>query len=120
MQYLPRNQQKTIQTHTCGQLLEVISQKDIPYGIALSVNIQPTKAHRNTQSIKSYWILEGWIEVEIFNIKTTQKQTIHLQEGDIITFWPNDKHRIINTSKINKLVTIKSPSWVVFDEVEEK
>jgi len=65
MQYISVDKQKVIDTDTCWLLREVLSQEDIPYGIAYSQDIKPTKMHRNIKSIKSYWLLEGWLILKL-------------------------------------------------------
>ena len=117
MQIIRRKDQKEIKTDTCGLLLEVISQKDFPFGIVLSDDIKPTKAHYHTKSQKCYWVLDGWIEVSVENIKTGKKILRTLHKGDLITFEPYEKHQITKASKKNKMVTIKSPAWNIQDEI---
>lgn len=45
MKIINKAKQKQIESDTCGLLLEVINQKNFPFGIDLSENITSTEAH---------------------------------------------------------------------------
>lgn len=100
-------------------LLEVINRKDFPFGIVLSENIKSTTAHYHKKAKKCYWVLEGWIDVVIEDVKTGKIEKVRLNEGDLITFEPYEKHRVTKGSKSNKMVTITSPAWHIEDVVKD-
>ncbi|MDQ6986020.1 MAG: cupin domain-containing protein [Candidatus Dojkabacteria bacterium] len=119
MQLIKKDQQKNIQGEMCGSLIEVLNQKDFPFGIVVSEDIRSTEAHYHKESKKCYWMLEGWVDLVIENVKTGEKTSTKLEDGDLITFEPFEKHQIINASEKNKLVTISSPAWHIDDVVAD-
>ncbi len=119
MKVIKRKQQNQIQSDTCGLILEVINQKDFPFGIVLSENIKSTDAHYHKKAKKCYWMLEGWVNLKVENIKTGKISKILLDKGDLITFDPFEKHQIIDGSDKNRMVTITSPAWHIEDVVKE-
>lgn len=119
MQIINKIQQHQIKSDSCGLLLEVINQKDFPFGIVLSENIKTSKAHYHKKANKCYWMLAGWVDLKIENIKTGAKSMIKLNDGDLITIEPYEKHQIIAGSDSNRMVTITSPAWHIEDVVSE-
>lgn len=119
MKLIKKEQQSQIKSDTCGFLLEVINQKDFPFGIVLSENIKSTEAHYHKRAKKCYWMLEGWVYLKVVNIKTGTMSKIKLDEGDLITLDPFEKHQIVDGSDKNLMVTITSPAWHIGDVVKD-
>lgn len=118
MKLIKQEEQKTIQSDTCGSLIEVMNQEDFPFGIVLSEDITSTEAHYHRLAKKCYWVLEGWVEIVVEHVKTGERDELRLEEGDLITFEPFEKHEIVEGSVKNKLVTITSPAWHIEDVVK--
>lgn len=119
MQVIKKKDQKIIKSYSCGKLLEVINKSDFPFGIMLSEEIKTSEAHYQKVSRKCYWMLEGWVDLIIENVKTHEKHTFRLEEGDVVTIEPFERHQIIDGSVKNKLVTIISPAWHIEDVVKD-
>lgn len=118
MKLIRRKEQKEIESSTCGLLLEVINTEEFPFGIVLSENIQSTEAHYHKKSRKCYWMIEGSVKLNTENVKTGEKSELILEEGDLITLEPYEKHEIIEGSEKNKMATITSPAWHIDDVVK--
>lgn len=119
MKLIKRQQQKQIESDTCGLLLEVINREDFPFGIVLSEDIKSTEAHYHKKAEKCYWMIEGWVDVVVENVNTGEKKEVRLDEGDLVTFQPYEKHKVTKGSSKNKMVTITSPAWHIEDVVKD-
>lgn len=119
MKLIKREKQHTIESDTCGLLLEVINRKNFPFGIVLSEDIKLTEAHYHKEAKKCYWMLQGWVDVVVENVETGKQNEIRLNEGDLVTFEPYERHKVVKGSKKNKMATITSPAWHIEDVVKD-
>lgn len=106
MKLIKFEDQKIIDSQTCGKLLEVINSKESPVSITVADCIKPTKPHFHQISTELYWVLKGTVEVN----------NSVLNSGDLLIINPGEKHAVTKASKTNKVVVISYPTWSPSDE----
>jgi mannose-6-phosphate isomerase-like protein (cupin superfamily) len=106
---------KLINSNTCGKLVELLNQPDIPISITVAENLKPTKKHSHKESTEIYWVQEGFVEIEVNGNERTQK--VILENNAILVVSPGETHQVVASSERNKVVVLSSPRWTPEGEI---
>lgn len=112
MKIVRKSEQSEINSETCGQLREVINDSNI--SMAVFHNIEPTKMHYHKKMVEYYYMLEGWVEMEI--LTNEDEKIFRIEKGDIVKIEKGERHEITKSSKENEMLCINSPGFVEGDE----
>lgn len=87
------------------------------FGIVSFDNIGVTGRHYHIKLEEVYLILSGEIIVEVKEKGENICRRVELKRGDVLLLQPGDVHKIIETSKENKLLVFCIPDWQEEDEI---
>lgn len=106
-----------IDSPTCGSVHEVITNTDgNPYGLAISENIKETHAHFHRTFEETYFLLDGELEVKIYEPETERLSTVHLKANELMVIPKGVHHKVVNGSEMNRLCIISFPPFHGDDE----
>ena len=109
-----KNQQKKLESSTCGQLFDVVKTED--FSIVKSVDIGVTGKHYHKGITEVYNLIKGEIALEVKE-KAKKEVEIKLKSGDALVLQPGDIHKITKASESNELIITCVPAWCKEDEI---
>lgn len=106
-----------VATPTCGELREIL-QKDAyePVSVALAIDIKPTKAHFHRTFDEIYFMLDGSIDLELFDPGDGSRCLVSLEAGELCVIPRGKHHRVTASSDRNRLCVLSAPAWQAGDE----
>ena len=113
------NSHKVVDTDTCGQIREILSNGEYaPFDLAIVIDLHPTKAHFHKTFDEVYFVLDGTITVKTFNPLTEKYDEFQLNSNELCLITKGIHHRITQSTQTNRLCVISSPQWIAGDEHE--
>lgn len=114
---------KRVQDHqvnispTCGEIHEILGPADDhEVNIAVAFDIKSTHAHYHREFTEIYFVLEGSIQLKLYDPATEKISTESLQANELIVLTPGVHHQIIASSEKNRLCVITTPHFNPEDE----
>jgi mannose-6-phosphate isomerase-like protein (cupin superfamily) len=102
---------------TCGELREILIGNDYPFlNIAVAQDIKPTKAHFHQQFEEIYFVLDGWMNLELFDPETQKIWTQRLGANELCVIGKGIHHKLTEASDRNRLCVITVPRFSEADE----
>jgi mannose-6-phosphate isomerase-like protein (cupin superfamily) len=105
------------QSPTCGELREILIGNEYPFlNIAVAQDIKPTRAHYHNGFDEIYFVLDGWMNLKLFDPKTEKIWTQRLEANELCVITKGIHHELTETSDTNRLCVITVPGFVESDE----
>lgn len=102
---------------TCGELREILIGNDYPFlNIAVAQDIKPTKAHYHQQFEEIYFVLDGWMNLELFDPATQKIWTQRLAANELCVIGKGIHHKLTEACDSNRLCVITVPRFNEADE----
>jgi len=111
MKIIKQSNYKEVTSNTCGKLVELCNDSDVPISITKAENLKSTIKHKHHDSTEIYWVTQGELELEVAD------KTVKLEQGDIISIQPGESHKVISSSENNTVIVLSTPPWSPEDEV---
>lgn len=106
-----------IQSATCGTVREILTGDEYkPFGLAVCYDIKPTTAHYHKTFDETYFVLDGEIELELYDPvhKNRSRQLLKANEAAVIS--KGIHHKISKSTPSNRLAVISAPPFHADDE----
>lgn len=113
--------QHIVNSPTCGKVHEIlrIGEYD-PLGIAIAINIKPTQGHFHLTFDEIYFVLDGYVILEIYDPRTEEKAVYDIKENELCVITKGVHHKIIDASENNRLCVISAPPFHRDDELPSR
>ena len=106
-----------IHSPTCGEIREILTADDCGFlNIAIALDIKPTQAHYHEGFEEIYFVLDGNIDLKLYNPKTKKIWTGSLTTNELCVISKGMHHRIVESSDNNRLCAISVPHFDPLDE----
>lgn len=106
-----------VKTPTCGELREILKDGEYaPLGIAIAIEIRPTLPHYHLTFDEIYFMLDGEIDLLIYDPSTEEKRQYTLGENELLVITKGLHHQITRASPQNRLCVISAPPFQADDE----
>ncbi len=106
-----------VNTPTCGELREILKNRDYkPLGIAIAIDIEPTKAHYHLDFDEIYFVLDGKIFLRLYDPQNDTTNTYELNANELCIITKGIHHKIIDSTSKNRLCVISVPPFHADDE----
>lgn len=107
-----------VESPTCGTVREILAGDEYaPYGLAVCFDIKPTKGHFHRTFDESYFLLDGELELEIFDPSKGVNERLVLKPNELAVITKGIHHKIVKASPKNRLAVITAPPFHADDEV---
>lgn len=104
-------------TDTCGEIRTIIKKGEYHFlGMAIAINIQPTKAHYHNTFDEIYFLTDGNMTLGIYNPLTNKKDQYELNSNELFIISKGLHHKILTASAQNRLCIISVPPFYPDDE----
>jgi len=111
------NDHTVLNSPTCGEIREVLKDGEYkPLGIAIALNIEPTKAHYHKSFDEIYFVLDGSLKLEFYDPVDEKLWTETLNSNELCVVSKGIHHRVMKASGINRLCVISIPPFHQDDE----
>jgi mannose-6-phosphate isomerase-like protein (cupin superfamily) len=114
---------KKIQDHevnispTCGEIHEILGPKDdSTVNVAVAFDIKPTHAHYHLGFEEIYFVLDGDIQLKLYDPATGKIWTESLNANELAVLTPGIHHQIVASSEKNRLCVLTTPHFNPEDE----
>lgn len=87
-----------------------------PVGMAIAVDLKQMKAHYHKTFDEIYYMLEGSLDLKLYDPEGGKTWTDHLDKGDTLVIPKGLHHEITSASAGNKLMVMSIPPWHADDE----
>jgi mannose-6-phosphate isomerase-like protein (cupin superfamily) len=105
----------------CGEIHEILLGTEYTPNIAIALNIGPTTAHYHKEIDEIYFVLDGDILLKLYNPETGEYTDQKLSANELCLITKGIHHKIIESSKENRLCVISIPYFNGDDEyISEK
>ena len=115
MKVIKKMNQKVIKSKTCGDLVQVLENKEAPISVVVSKDLKPTKGHLHKRSHEFYYVVSGFLTIDI-TLENGKKKRVVLGEGELIAIDPNEFHEVVQASDKNEVIVICDPPWTSEDQ----
>lgn len=111
------NEHKVLNSPTCGEIREILKDGEYkPLGIAIALNIKPTKAHYHKSFDEIYFVLDGSLRLEFYDPEEKKLWTETLTSNELCAVSRGIHHKVIEASIENRLCVISVPPFHADDE----
>jgi mannose-6-phosphate isomerase-like protein (cupin superfamily) len=104
------------QADYCGEIREILSGSGNVPDIAVALDIEPNIAHYHTTFDEVYFVLDGKLNLQFFDPVTGEFTQQRLEANELCVIAKGIHHKIIESSKINRLCIITVPHFNSNDE----
>ena len=105
------------QSPTCGEIREILHGGDWSPNVALAIDIDRTTAHWHATFDEIYFVLDGWLELQLYDPATDTRRTQVLAANELCVITRGVHHQVTNSSPQNRLCVITTPRFDPADEV---
>ncbi len=104
------------QSPTCGAIHEVLRGKEYSPNIAIAFDIGVTTPHYHQTFDEIYFLIEGWIDLRLFDPATNAISNHHLEANELCVITKGIHHQVTSASPKNRLAVITVPRFDPTDE----
>jgi mannose-6-phosphate isomerase-like protein (cupin superfamily) len=102
---------------TCGEGREILTASDYSkFSVAVFTNIRPTHPHFHKTFDETYLVLEGEVELRLFEPATAEFKTVTLTADELCVIPALTHHGLARTSDRNKICVLAAPPFHMEDE----
>jgi mannose-6-phosphate isomerase-like protein (cupin superfamily) len=105
------------QSPTCGEIREVLRASEWSPNLALAIDISRTTAHSHTSFDEIYFVLDGWLELRLYDPADGSRSTQRLEANELCVITRGIHHQVAAASPHNRLCVITTPQFDPNDEV---
>jgi mannose-6-phosphate isomerase-like protein (cupin superfamily) len=105
------------QSPTCGEIREILHGGDWSPNVALAIDIGSTNAHWHATFDEIYFVLDGWLELQLYDPANDARTTQILTANELCVITRGVHHQVINSSPHNRLCVITTPQFEIGDEI---
>jgi mannose-6-phosphate isomerase-like protein (cupin superfamily) len=111
------NDHKVLTSPTCGEIREILKDGEYkPLGIAIALDITPTRAHFHNSFDEIYFVLDGSLKLELYDPVEEKLWTETLNSNELCVVPKGTHHKVIEASIDNRLCVISVPPFHADDE----
>lgn len=111
------NDHTVLNSPTCGEIREILKDGEYkPLGIAIALNIKPTKAHFHKSFDEIYFVLNGPLKLEFYDPEEKKLWRETLNSNELCAVSRGIHHKVIEASIENRLCVISVPPFHADDE----
>ena len=100
----------------CGPIHEILRGAENSPNIAMAFDIGRTGAHYHESFDEIYLVLDGWIDLRLYDAAIAQTSTHHLEANELCVITKGIHHQISAASPTNRLAVITMPRFEPADE----
>jgi mannose-6-phosphate isomerase-like protein (cupin superfamily) len=101
---------------TCGEVREILSGPEYSPGIAIALDICPTKAHYHKGFDEVYFVLDGELVLQLYDPARGHTTDQKLGANELCVITKGIHHKITTSSATNRLCVITIPRFDPDDE----
>jgi mannose-6-phosphate isomerase-like protein (cupin superfamily) len=102
---------------TCGEIREILHGAEWSPNIALAFDLQPTVAHWHATFDEIYFVLDGSLEVRLFDPASNFRWSVILAANELCVITRGTHHQVVVASRPNRLCVITTPRFDPADEI---
>lgn len=100
----------------CGEIREILAGAEYSPNIAVAIDIEPTEPHYHERFDEIYFVLDGHIQVRLYEPKRNEITTQTLGANELVVIPRGTHHAITEASGRNRLCVITVPGFDPEDE----
>ncbi len=104
------------QSPTCGEIREILNGAEYSPNVAIALNIGRTQAHFHTTFDEIYFVLDGSLELRLFDPRTGADTSCRLEPNELCVISRGIHHQVVEASPENRLCVITVPRFDPADE----
>ena len=105
------------QSPTCGEIREILRGGEWSPNIAMALDLRPTVAHWHATFDEIYLVLDGSLEVRLFDPADGTRRTVTLAANELCVIPRGTHHQVTSASEKNRLCVITTPRFDSADEI---
>jgi mannose-6-phosphate isomerase-like protein (cupin superfamily) len=105
------------QSPTCGEIREILHGAEWSPNVALAIDIGRTTAHWHATFDEIYFVLDGWLELQLYDPASDVRSTQVLAANELCVITRGVHHQVTNSSPQNRLCVITTPHFELGDEI---
>jgi mannose-6-phosphate isomerase-like protein (cupin superfamily) len=104
------------QSPMCGELREILIGAEYSPNVAMAMEILPTEAHYHESFDEIYFVLDGYIQLRIYDPDTAKVTEQTLSANELCVISKGIHHGITESSTENRLGVISVPQYKASDQ----
>jgi mannose-6-phosphate isomerase-like protein (cupin superfamily) len=104
------------QSPMCGEIREILIDTEYSPNVAIVMDILPTKAHYHESFDEIYFVLDGYIQLQIYDPDTGKVTEQTLSANELCVISKGIHHGITESSTENRLCVISVPQYKASDQ----
>lgn len=102
---------------TCGIIRGILGAADYPsVNVAIAIDIQPTTAHFHESFDEIYFVLDGELELALYDPKTDSRTSVTLGPNELCVITRGIHHVVVKATEHNRLCALTIPGFNPEDE----
>lgn len=104
------------QSPTCGEIREILRGGEWSPNIAMALDLRPTVAHWHATFDEIYLVLDGSLDLRLFDPATGERRTVVLGANELCVIPRGTHHQVVAATEKNRLCVITTPHFNPADE----
>jgi mannose-6-phosphate isomerase-like protein (cupin superfamily) len=105
------------QSPNCGEIREILHGAEWSPNVALAIDIGCTTAHWHATFDEIYFVLDGWLELQLYDPANDTRRTQVLAANELCVITRGVHHQVTSASSGNRLSIITTPCFDPADQV---